>query len=577
MDKNVFFKIVQAAEIFTDPADIDLPVLTKRGLPYVVSGNVYILGTNISVCVGVSESFPCKEPSFFLLNPNDFEALPHVEENGLICYTNDDNLVLDIDNPVGIIKDCFDLAKQTLIDSLTKKNQDDFYNEYEAYWRRFKNCLSVFTNIEISSKVSLLKYAKIKNAETFFAVTDQTDRLNTYQRFFGSKEAPQFVNGIYIPLLLGSKIFIPKGDLQIKGTLIQELIQQFTSLENQREMKRLLAKPKKDDLIIFSLPQPNGYFSLFGVRLKGINYRQHPLLFSDINFKISPITTTRLDPEFMLARGGTGQKVLNKKILVIGAGAIGSIICEELVKASVLKVDIVDKDILSPENCYRHSCGYRYVNKKKPEAVKAKLEEFFPHSEINAFSIPIEDAIAKKKIDLSNYEAVIVATGNATINQFLSKKFIEQIPGTPILFSWLDPFGIGGHCLVSNLSAEGCFQCLYSNEGLFNSASFAHPSQPKSFSKNISGCGSMYVPYGSLDAINTAILAVRKLLEIFSGKEKHNSIFSWKGDPGLFLSEGYKLSPRFNQCQEELLSAKFLFINQNCKVCGTRRASFPNK
>ena len=73
-----------------------------------------------------------------------------------------------------------------------------------------------------------------------------------------------------------------------------------------------------------------------------------------------------------------------------------------------------------------------------------------------------------KKINFNNYDAVVVATGNATVNQFLMRFFKKTIPGKPVLFSWLDPYGIGGHCLVSNISENGCYQCFYTNESLHN-------------------------------------------------------------------------------------------------------------
>ena len=38
---------------------------------------------------------------------------------------------------------------------------------------------------------------------------------------------------------------------------------------------------------------------------------------------------------------------------------------EELIKAAVINVDVVDKEILEIDNCYRHNCGFKYINKKR--------------------------------------------------------------------------------------------------------------------------------------------------------------------------------------------------------------------
>jgi molybdopterin/thiamine biosynthesis adenylyltransferase len=570
MNNTDFFNFVQNSNILTDVTEMLLPTFTKRGLVLGVAGFIHLEERLVHICVGATARFPEKELEFFFLNQSEFDILPHVEDNGFICYTNDDNLVLDIDNPCGIIKESFELVRKVLIDGFRKSNEADFYNEYEAYWRRLKSTVSVFANISVNESVTLLKYTKIKDTSNFFSTNDQTECLASYTRFLGSKDKPSYHNGIYIPLLFGSKLTIPRSGDLMDISLVRQIIDQHVSQENQKKIRSLLSKTKADDLIIFSLPQPNGYYSLFGVRLKGISHNTHPLLNTATEVNIIPFTVTRLDSEFMLNRGGTGQSFINKNVLVIGAGSVGSAICEEVIKAGIINLSVIDKDILLPENCYRHNCGFRYVNKKKAEAVKLKLESYYPHAEVKAYSLSIENILEQKGINFQDYNAIIIATGNANTNQYLNKLFKEKFKGIPVLFSWLDPFGIGGHCLVSNISDQGCYQCLYSNISLHNIASFAAPIQHKSFSKSISGCGSMYVPYGSLDALQTAILTIRKLLDVLLGEETKNSIFSWKGNPKMFLSEGYKLSPRFLQNEQQLLISKDLFYQEKCIVCGNK-------
>ncbi|TKK66367.1 hypothetical protein FC093_17460 [Ilyomonas limi] len=571
MEKENFLNILQQSEILTDVKESVLPALSARGLAFGFSGTTEVAGYEVHICIGASTHFPLREPIFFLLNHKDFEKIPHVEEDGYICYTNDDSLVLDIGNAEGIIRESFELVRQTIIKGFLKQNLNDFYNEYEAYWAKLKNQTIVYTNILVADEVKGVKYTRVREARHLFASSDEAERINSFHRLFNSKNSPpQFQNGLFIPLLPNAKVFIPEGNTSLTIDTIKHLISHHTSVDNKERINKALAKTKIDDLIIFSLPQPNGKFSLFGIRLKGINHRIHPLLNADTNTTITPLRVRHLDPEYMLARGGTGQTFLSKKVLVIGGGSVGSAVCEEIIKAGILSVDIIDKDTIEPENCYRHNCGYKYISLKKAEAIKTKLESYYPHCKVTAFSMSIEDGFNKRKINLQQYDAIIVATGNGTINQYLNEVFRAQIPGIPILFSWLDPYAIGGHCLLTNITDKGCYQCLYQNGSLHNTASFSAPTQPKSFSKSISGCSSMYIPYGSLDALQTAILTVRKLLDVFLKREEQNAIFSWKGNPDLFLSEGYNLSARFHQNDEQLNSAKYLFLQPNCRVCGNK-------
>jgi molybdopterin/thiamine biosynthesis adenylyltransferase len=566
-----FKRNVDAACILSKTYEYQNPVLAKRGLAFGVAGEVIIGNIAAKIVVGVPEAFPNCTPTFFLLNQEDFIRLPHVEHDGYICYTHNDTLVLDIDNEPGIIAGCFELAIKTLKDGIDKKDNNEFYNEYEAYWRQLKGVSAMFANLVLGEDVEVIKYSKLKDKdkELFFAVSDTTERMNSYQRIVNVKENPaQYFNGLYIPLKKGAEILIPSINQELTLEDARELILKNVTPGNEKKIRTALSKTKQEDLIVIDFPLPNGNHSLFALRFKRINHAAHPLFTPGSTASVIPYNVKRVDPEFMLIRGGNGNSFIDKRVLVIGGGSVGSAVAEELIKAAVVNVDVVDKEKLEIDNCYRHNCGFRYVNKKKAEAIKEKLTSYYPHSNVTAINMAIEDAISKKKIDFDIYDAVVVATGNATVNQFLMKFFREEIPGKPVLFSWLDPYGVGGHCLVSNISENGCYQCLYTNEALHNIASFAAPNQQRSFVKNISGCGSVYVPYGSLDANQTAILTVRKILDVFAGKETINAAYSWKGSSELFLQEGYNLSDRYHQTAEQLEAGKSLFHQPKCKLCG---------
>ena len=564
-----FKRHVDDARILRNTYEYQNPALAKRGLAFGVIGEVLIDSLAVKIVVGVPKAFPNCIPTFFLFNQEDFIRLPHVEHDGYICYAYNDTLVLDIDNESGIIADCFELAKKTLVEGINRKNNNEFYNEYEAYWRHLKDVRGMFANIVLSDNVEVIKYSKLEDKELLFAVSDSTERMNSYQRIINVKGSrPQYFKGLYIPLKKGSEILIPTVNHELTIRDAKELIFKNITPENEKKIITTLSKTKQEDLIIIDFSLPNGNHSLFALRFKKINHTTHPLLTPDTTANLIPYNVKRVDPEFMLMRGGNGNSFIDKRVLVIGGGSVGSAVVEELIKAAVINVDVVDKEKLEIDNCYRHNCGFMYVNKQKTEAIKQKLTRYYPHSNVTAIDMAIEDAISKKKINFDLYDAVVVTTGNATVNQFLMKFLRKEIPSKPVLFSWLDPYGVGGHCLVTNISEKGCYQCLYTNETLHNIASFAAAKQPRSFLQNISGCGSVFVPYGALDANQTAILTVRKILDVFTGKETNSAIYSWKGNSELFLQQGYHLSERYDQSAEQLYEGKSLFYQLECKLCG---------
>lgn len=554
------------SNILTDLVENDIPA-QKIGLEFKFTGNCIIEELDIKIQVFFDHHFPLHKPKYFLLNKEDIDFIPHIDNDSSICYTHDENLVLDINNPVGIISETFALTVETIGAGIRKENTIDFINEWEAYWRDLPNSISIFANIIPSENVETIKIGKAKD-ETFFAVTDNEECVNSIGTFMNTQDSTTLYNALYIPLLPNNSLIPPNYKTGLTIELIKELIFNNVTEKNKKKIFDLVkAKPRNEHYIILSLPQPNGNFAFFGIKLCSINNAEHPFLDNKNKVTIKPLTLTRLDKAYMLTRGGNGINFQDKKVLVIGAGSVGSYICDELIKSSIIKLDLVDNDQLGIENCYRHLCGRRGVGTKKVIAIKTFLENTYPYCQIESYPNLIENLIQKNKIDFKNYGAVVIATGNATINTYLMKLIIHAKIKIPVIFSWLDPYGIGGHCLVTNISDKGCYQCLYNNS-TSNKASFASDQQPRTFLKSISGCGSVYSPYSSMDARETAILTVRKIMDIFKGEEKENAIYSWKGDSKQFQEEGYLLSNRYLQNDAELKEKKTLFYDPNCSYCG---------
>jgi hypothetical protein len=571
MEYSEIEQAVRDARVLDDIKVVTFPFTEKRGLAFCVTGTAESSGNRFELAIGFKSNFPVSFPVLFLLNKGDFKDIPHVENDGYICYAKDDDIVLNIDNPVGIIHDGFEMAMTTLHDGISGTNIDDFYNEYTVYWERLGNLDRVLTNIAESDLVTAIHFRNFNKKNLIYAESCGAKKIKNFENIFEAAKNPAPVyQGIYIPLEPSSKIWIPFKETTLTNEMLKELVAGNLSEVNEARLQSILKTTKMEDLLIFRLPQPNGYSCLFGVRIKKIYHQRHPLIDLSTKAAIVPVGVTQIDADYLLVRGGTGQNFTDKKVLVIGAGSVGGYICDELVKTAIVNVDVVDKDILFPENCYRHSCGFIYVFENKAIAIKKKLESFYPHSNVRAYKSSIEKVLQEGEIVLKDYDAIIVATGNASLNQHLNRMFMKEIPGIPVLYSWLDPYGIGGHCLITNLLDKGCYQCLYNNAGLHNIASFADPNQPKGFSKHISGCGSSYVPYGSLDSMHTALLTVSRLTDVFTGKENKNAISSWKGNADLFLAAGYNLSPRFQQASNQLEASRYHFSQPNCNICGSK-------
>jgi hypothetical protein len=250
---------------------------------------------------------------------------------------------------------------------------------------------------------------------------------------------------------------------------------------------------------------------------------------------------------------------------------VGGHLAFELVRAGILQLTLVDPDLLSPDNTFRHALGRRCWGRNKAEALKAELEDQFPYVRVLPVAERIEAALATGKVELGAYDLVLVAIAVPTVELDLNERIHALPSAPPALFTWLEPYGIGGHALLAhNGSAGGCFECLYTppipEDGpLHNRAAFAARGQ--SFGRDLSGCGSLHTPYGSVDAMRTAALASKLAIDVLSGREPGTPLVSWRGDARAFEEAGFRLAPRFSASEEELHAARYGYQSCRCPIC----------
>jgi hypothetical protein len=549
---------------FKGAAKVDISAFKKRGLKYCFSFIGQMEDREVPMFLGIDAEFPLTLPSFFIKDYETFPFIPHVEEDGKVCYTHDDNVFVDYTDPYNVILESFELAKTTIKSGLRSENKIDFINEYEAYWIRLKDSVHVYCNLDLSAGASQIKIGFKK--DLVFAVSDRNEFLEKTKRFIDINEKGiTYENGIYFPLAKGCYPEVLRSTDGVSFEFVKKLLSQVSD-QDAKALKKLASRSvKSKEFVIVSFEQPDGLRSLFGFQFS--NCHKHPLVTDDFAGKIKPVILQRLDKEYLIKRGGNGETHFGQTGLVIGCGSVGGFIIEELIRTGFTDLVIVDNDKLSEENSYRHFLGFEHLHQPKVEGLKKRIEKLFPHSNIEALYDKIERLISKKKIDFGSFQFIVVATGNVTVNHFLNELMASKFPSIPIFFAWNEPYGIGGHVLTTNIANNGCYQCLYDNEYRHNRASFADKHQPKQFIKAVSGCGTIYTPFSSIDSRNTACLTVKNVVEVLSGRAQLNSVNSWKGDKKLFTDEGFKLSPRYQLTEDQILESATKFGSGTCQAC----------
>lgn len=96
-----------------------------------------------------------------------------------------------------------------------------------------------------------------------------------------------------------------------------------------------------------------GNFPIYGEKIN-----QQWLTMIEGNRTIDWAMTRNCSYKYFFGRGRLNEKLANGKILIIGIGAIGSIVAKTLVRSGCAKVDFIDYDIKEPENVCRSEYSF---------------------------------------------------------------------------------------------------------------------------------------------------------------------------------------------------------------------------
>lgn len=541
-----------------------------------VIGELQIRDHRVEVKLVLPPHFPLAFPLLYLQPWDSLGFIPHITpDSGYICYVASEGLLLDRRDPVAIVAEAIRRTTVLLADGASGANRFDFVDEFESYWSRLPGGVLIRSLLDPGTdvrKVVCMSPAK----GTAWLVGSPEDRAAFLNGLTSGGDKLTIQNAIYLPLASGSFVLPPRSDRPMwSAAEAREALLPNLSAENLVRLRALTRKRSKSREYVFvAIPRPSSGSVVFGMRFDGCG-ELHPLVEGATAERVTPLQLIRLEKSYIVPRGGGEAGLSGKRVLIAGCGSVGGYLAFELVRAGVLDLTTLDPDTLSVENTFRHVLGWKHLAKNKAEALKTEVEVTFPYVRVRAIATSLEQALREATLDLSAFDLVICALGNPTV-ELAFDEYLHRRPGQqrPAIYAWLEPFGIGGHAVATgNRPSGGCFACLYispiaGNDELNNRAAFAVPDPGRPFARDLSGCGSLHTPYGSLDAMRTAALAAGLAVDILSGREQGNPLRSWKGNPMAYQAAGYEVSPRFAMSEEQLHDSRYSHQTARCPVCG---------
>lgn len=469
--------------------------------------------------------------------------LAHVSYSGYICIDDEQGLSLDPKRPADIVAHATIKAYELLESSAADAGcgYTEFFNELEGYWLGLPGSIRARAYFEIDGTSRMLKgFANfgLKKPTWYFMERDakvpwevENNKLEAHRALY------VHLDEVGLP---------PVQPGKLNAAFIEDVLQRLSP--EQRKLWDQLVGPSKNSrkrlALLVSVPRQAGRCSLVAVSFtanRGV---------VDIKGAVTPLTMRRHTPTYMRERGGASLNLLNKHIVLLGVGAVGSVVADTLGAAGVGKLTLVDHDEYREDNVFRHVLDPMYIDLDKPTSMKLALERRYPGLNITPAATTAQQWL--KTADLSQYDGIVLAFGAPSIERSFSRALKGRAVDLPVVFTWLEALDLGGHSVLMWTGGEGCLNCAYRDDegqpSLASRTAFLEPNQP--VTRNLTGCAGAFVPYGALQSRHTGLMAAEHILSALNAAAIGDKAFQpsyrfWVGEGKVAAEQGLRTTPWF--------------------------------
>ncbi|MFM2449525.1 MAG: hypothetical protein RIS44_1975 [Pseudomonadota bacterium] len=505
--------------------------------------------------LAVDAAFPNSQPRIFAPAAGSDYSWPHVEPAGRLCLPSSRNSAPIADRVGMHLHDA-----QELLNFPEPRRREEFEREFTAYWSHRA------TNSADGARVwSLVTPGQETREVAYFfdarsnrhVIADDKDALKRWLRNTGANP----------------------GDKQIYPTWLFRISQPWTPREFPEtgdEITNLLPQdivskclePGLLSPFLFEVDTSTGTaFAAVVLRgaerrdvMKGFRHMSKVpaarIIGSYAKRPVERCKVARVDGAWVHGRDHPSSyaSVKNRKVAIVGCGAIGAAVARLLAQAGVGEQIFVDADSLSTANVSRHPLGMFHVGINKASALKEQLRREFPHLTFEyAFRNRVEWLSSKDLDQLASADLIISAgidfDGEAALDHW--RRNLARPPAH--LSTWTEAYAAAGHAVL--LYGHSTILVGFDGEERPNFRLTDWPDESGALIVE-AGCGNSFQPHGVIDLHPTVGMAAGLALDTLLDKVPTSCRRAWMGDPAVVKANGGVLRETFT---DRLMMREFVW------------------
>ena len=489
-----------------------------------------------------------------------FLKLPHIEADGHVCL-GQAPIPEDYDDPVAaVVRALMALKNQLLLPAADAAwVSEQFHNERASYWAQW--CLSrrkaadhrpvpnrTYVNVgefDASASVSIAGYVPGKSKHRLFSlqVASAADPHELATRH-------RWADGT---LVRGSALFVrlpnnatwtpstwPKTFEELDAIIAEATDHEISlahwinttgradglaplELKKKARRKQATDAPRGQRPMLVVLVHGS---AMFGYQLYG---SAMPKLQSPA---VEPVHITRVDGDWVLARDHN-LDVLHtrrkKRVLLLGAGSLGSPLAGALARAGVGHLDIVDAQLMETENTSRHELGLADAGHGKARRLAEQIMQEVPGIATRGFLADVS-TWATKNCKPGVYDLVIECTAESSVRTFISHMRTALFGDRPVIHAWTEPLCSAAHVVLSQLAVP--WPDGDPADELVNASDLS----ASDTRVQVAACAGGFHPYGAADIELVAAFAAERVIAVLDDMLHASTVWSWVRSSAFFGS-----------------------------------------